>query len=316
MAENYMNQPGPIKKTRLKSRRAPRGRRKTLNNMSKAIWNKGKPLVEGAYNMAVPHLRKTVNNMKNKGATQLDNMRVPRVNNNSSWTDLRTSLNSSLMEKEIIDTEIDSGVFFRAVESFLVKYKDIPFPRDDIKRASHAVQGRDPGSALDGLLISLEKGITLKSIQAVFEYLFLDNIDQTDGGMDMGDDNTDGWQAVTKKKRLERLAGKGLALERQADISSKLLNESTLKRDINQYTRELNSILGKMAIYLTDVAEDGTLIVRLRDKFSALVEKHISTGHKIQNPFQGIMNVDYGAKKKKKKTKKTKKRSRKSGLFF
>jgi len=315
MAENYMKQPGPIKKTKRKPRRAPRGRRKTLSNMSKAIWKNGQPLVKGAYDMATPHIRRTMNTLKNKGAKQIENMRVPRVDNNSSWADLRTSLNSSLIDKGIIDDAIDISEYFRAVETFLKKYKDISFSKDDIKKASYALQGRDPGSALDGLLISLGEGISLKSIQAILEYLFLDNI-STDTDMDIEvDSETDGWTGVVKTKRLERLKDKGSALERQADISSKLLNGSTLNRDINQYTRELNSILEKMAVYLSDVAEDEKLIVRLRDKYSALVNEHQKTGHKIKSPFGALMGVDYGAKKKKKK-KKTKKRSRKSGFFF
>lgn len=320
-AKSYMNKPGPIKKrTRKKKRNGPNRRTMAINDMKKVAWEKGQPLIKGAYDMAAPYIRKTISAITDKGKKGLENFRIPELENKPSWVDLREALNEKLSGIGILDDEetIDISIFFRGAEDFLNKYKGIGISKKDINEAMWACKGKDPGSAMDSSMKqSLANGISVKSIGQVLEYLFHDKISPSTDDMEVEvDGESEGWSGAVEKKRLARLAREGRSLEVKADAVSQLLQTATLPRDVNQYTRELNQALHDIADYLKNKAEDGKLIHSLRDKFNSLANKQLSDGHKIKNPFTTLMDLDYGSKKKKKRTKKRKKHTKKKKGFF
>jgi len=295
----------PLKKTIRKGK--PRKKRdEAFKRMTKSAYDIGKPLVKGVYEASEPMVRSTISDMYNRGSKYakdfLEGKRVPKVANNPSWVDLKKPLNEKLYE--LGHGEIDVGIYMRGVEGFLNKYKDISFSKAEIKQAKYTVMGKDVGSAMEQYVeTAVEKGITVKTMIEIFEYLFSHKLSPDDDTEIDEDESDGGFTEVKEKKRLEALKKKMRRLEQKADTTSRALNTSKLKRDVARYTMTLNDAIQEIANHIAHEAEDYDLVTEVKDKYTALIKRHQDKGHNIIDPF-----VAKSKKKKKKKKKRTRRR--------
>jgi len=300
---------GPIKK---RTKRLDRG--KALREMTKSAYEFGKPFVKKAYEVGKPLVQDKMRDMYTRGLKYGQDLgesyRVPKVTNNPSWVDLRKSLNEKVFEMGITDKEIDIGVYLRGVEAFLNKYEGISFSKEEIKQAGHTLMGKDVGSAMENYMeTALKKGITVKTMIEIFEYLFSHKLSPEDDTEIEMDDSDQGFSEVKENKRLEALKKKMRRLEQKADTTSRALNTSKLKRDVVRYTMTLNDAIKEIANHIAHEAEDYDLVTEVKDKYTALIKRHQDKGHNVIDPFAAKSKKKKKKKKKKKQTKKnTKKR--------
>jgi hypothetical protein len=303
---------GPIKKRTIK--RLDRG--KALREMTKSAYEFGKPFVKKAYEVGKPLVQDKMRDMYTRGLKYGQDLgesyRVPKVTNNPSWVDLRKSLNEKLYEMGVTDKEIDIGVYLRGVEAFLKKYEGISFSSKEIKQAGHTLMGKDVGSAMENYMeTALKKGINVKTMIEIFEYLFNHKISpESDTEIEM-DDSDQGFPEVKEKKRLEALKKKMRGLEMKADTTSRALSSSKLPRDKIRFAGELNLALRAIADHISNEAEDDALVTEVMRKYNKLVVGHQKKGHKLTNYFANPLDMDQAQKKKKKLTRKHKRKSHK-----
>jgi len=297
----------PLKKTIRKGK--PRKKRdEAFKRMTKSAYDIGKPLVTGAYKASEPMVRSTISDMYNRGSKYakdfLEGKRVPKVANNPSWVDLNKPLNEKL--HDLGHGEIDVSIYMRGVEAFLDKYKDISFSKAEIKQAKYTVMGKDVGSAMEQYVeTAVKKGITVKTMIEIFEYLFSHKL-SPDDDIEIDEDESDGgFTEVKEKKRLEALKKKMRKLELKADTTSRALNASTLKRDVARYTMSLNDAIKEIVNHIAHEAEDYDQVTEVEKKYTSLIKRHQDKGHNVINPF-----VAKSKKKKKKQKKNTKKRKK------
>jgi hypothetical protein len=298
---------GPIKK---RTKRLDRG--KALREMTKSAYEFGKPFVKKAYEVSKPFVQNKMRNMYTRslkyGQDLGESYRVPRVTNNPSWVDLRKSLNKKLFEMGVTDKEIDIGIYLRGVEAFLKKYEGISFSPKDIKQAGHTLMGKDVGSAMEKYIeTALKKGITVKTMIEIFEYLFSHKLSPEDDTEIEMDESREGFSEVKEKKRLEALRKKMRRLELKADTTSRALSSSKLPRDKMRFTGELNLALKAIADHISNEAEDGGLVNEVMRKYNKLVVNHHKKGDKLTNYFVNPLDQSQAQKKKKKKRTKKKK---------
>ena len=309
MGKAYM-EPTPIKKLIKRPKRRQNRRNVALTKMRNTAWETGKPIFQSVYDMGKPYIRKTLKSISDKTMKGLENITYPSPPNKPSWVDLRHALSDKLQDVDILDDgdKIDINIFFRGVDAFLKKYKDTEISKKDINQAMWAIKGRDPGSALEASLKRVLKRISIKTIVTFFEYLFHEQISDLDTEMELDHDQDHrGFQDVVEKKRVERLAKAVIKLESNADRASSSLFSATLPRDKSRFTIELNHALKQIYDYIKDIAEDATIINRIRNKYNDLIIKHQDKEHDINNIFTELMDLDYGSKKKKKTKKKKRK---------
>ena len=297
----------PLKKTIRKGK--PRKKRdEAFKRMTKSAYDIGKPLVTGAYKASEPMVRSTISDMYNRGSKYakdfLEGKRVPKVANNPSWVDLNKPLNEKL--HDLGHGEIDVSIYMRGVEAFLDKYKGVSFSKAEIKQAKYTVMGKDVGSAMEQYVeTAVKKGITVKTMIEIFEYLFSHKL-SPDDDIEIDEDESDGgFTEVKEKKRLEALKKKMRKLELKADTTSRALNASTLKRDVARYTMSLNDAIKEIVNHIAHEAEDYDQVTEVEKKYTSLIKRHQDKGHNVINPF-----VAKSKKKKKKQKKNTKKRKK------
>ena len=301
----------PLKKTIRKGK--PRKKRdEALKRMTKSAYKIAKPLVTGAYKASEPMIRSTMSDMYNRGSKYakdfLEGKRVPKVSNNPSWVDLKKPLDEKL--HDLGHGEIDISIYMRGVEAFLNKYKDISFSKAEIKQAKYTVMGKDIGSAMEQYVeTAVKKGITVKTMIEIFEYLFSHKLSPDDDTEIDEDESDGGFTEVKEKKRLETLKKKMRKLEMKADTTARALNTSKLKRDISLYTMSLNDALKEIANHIAHEAEDYELVSEVQKKYTALIKEHKTKGHNIIDPF--VAQSKKNKKKKKKKQTKKRKKSKK-----
>jgi hypothetical protein len=309
----------PLKKTIRKNK--PRKKRdEAFKRMTKSVYEFGKPFVEKAYEVGKPMVQNKMRDIYTRslkyGQDLGESYRVPKVTNNPSWVDLRKSLNEKVFEMGVTDKEIDIGVYLRGVEAFLKKYESISFSKAEIKQAGHTLMGKDIGSAMENYMeTSLKKGITVKTMIEILEYLFSHKLSPGDDTEIEMSESGGRFPEVKENKRLESLKKKMRDLERKADTTSRALNTSKLPRDKIRFAGELNIALRAIADHISNEAEDGNLVTEVMVKYNKLVVDHKkdkSYGHKLTNYFANLLDKNKAQKKKKKK-KKTKRRKKHKG---
>ena len=301
----------PLKRSIRKGK--PRKKRdEAFKRMTKSAYDIGKPLAERLYKASKPMIKSTMSNMYDHTSKYakdfLEGKRVPKVANNPSWVDLKAPLDEKL--HDLGHGEIDVSIYMRGVEAFLDKYKGVSFSKAEIKQAKYTVMGKDVGSAMEQYVeTAVKKGITVKTMIEIFEYLFSHKLSPEDDTEIEMDDSDQGFSEVKENKRLEALKKKMRRLEQKADTTSRALNTSKLKRDVVRYTMTLNDAIKEIANHIAHEAEDYDLVTEVKDKYTALIKRHQDKGHNVIDPFAAKSKKKKKKKKKKKQTKKnTKKR--------
>ena len=173
--------------------------------------------------------------------------------------------------------------------------------------------GKDIGSAMEQYVeTAVKKGITVKTMIEIFEYLFSHKLSPDDDDIELVRilaESEQGFPEVKEKKRLEALKKKMRKLEMKADTTSRALDTSKLKRDISLYTMSLNDALKEIANHIAHEAEDYELVSEVQKKYTALIKEHKTKGHNIIDPF--VAQSKKNKKKKKKKQTKKRKKSKK-----
>ena len=301
----------PLKRSIRKGK--PRKKRdEAFKRMTKSAYDIGKPLAERLYKASKPMIKSTMSNMYDHTSKYakdfLEGKRVPKVANNPSWVDLKAPLDEKL--HDLGHGEIDVSIYMRGVEAFLDKYKGVSFSKAEIKQAKYTVMGKDVGSAMEQYVeTAVKKGITVKTMIEIFEYLFSHKLSPDDDTEIDEDESDGGFTEVKEKKRLEALKKMMRKLEMKADTTSRALNTSKLKRDVVRYTMTLNDAIKEIANHIAHEAEDYDLVTEVKDKYTALIKRHQDKGHNVIDPFAAKSKKKKKKKKKKKQTKKnTKKR--------
>jgi len=298
----------PLKRSIRKGK--PRKKRdEAFKRMTKSAYDIGKPLAERLYKASKPMIKSTMSNMYDHTSKYakdfLEGKRVPKVANNPSWVDLKAPLDEKL--HDLGHGEIDVSIYMRGVEAFLDKYKGVSFSKAEIKQAKYTVMGKDVGSAMEQYVeTAVKKGITVKTMIEIFEYLFSHKLTpEDDTEIEMGESD-EGFPEVKEKKRLEVLKRKMRDLERKADTTSKRLNMCKGKGEIVSWTMTLNDSLKEIANHIAHEAEDYDLVTEVKDKYTELIKIHKTKGHKVMDPFM----AETKKKRKKKKKKQTNKRKK------
>jgi hypothetical protein len=301
----------------------PKGPKKSLSkrlNRGKAVSSTAQ-----AFGSAVaPHLSSAMSSLQQKTGDaakyMYENLPEPGATMDELFYYSPLLIDMKTMFKRTdINVALSDKVFYDGMGEFLALHNQGPgsdlIGSEEITMVRNTLRGTLFHSRLPDecrILVASSKSVTktmmVKFLEAFFaEFIMSDGVNAASRApMSMGAPGS-GFSQVKEQKRLEKLVKDMRTLEQKADTTSQALHVSTLERDINRYTMELNDVLKKIYDHISDKSEDQDVVTKVMGKYNKLTVGHLKAGHDVHNYF-GSDDMDVAQKKKRSKRKKRSKK--------
>ena len=225
----------------------------------------------------------------------------------------------TMFKRTDIDVTLSDKVFYDGLREFFALYnqglgsdligsEEMTMVRNTLRGTLFHSRLPDECRILVGGSKSVTKTMMMQFLEVFFaEFIMAEGVDTASREpMDMGSPGR-GFAQVKEQKRLEKLVKDMRTLEHLSDTTSQALHVSTLERDINRYTMELNDVLKKIYDHISDKSEDQDVVTKVMGKYNKLTVGHLKAGHDVHNYF-GSDDMDVAQKKKRSKRKKRSKK--------
>ena len=236
------------------NRKMKRGRRGNKLERSKALRSMMGSMASGmssvgkmAYDTSMPIIEEAGRSVGKSVSKFVSENRVPRLSNNSAWTDLKGGLTEGLRNIGLLedDGNISPAIYFQSVEKFLDTHKDVQITPSDIRNVTTKLKNMDPDDEGDIRTEKMEgifkKGITHDSIIAALEYEFRKKINSSDD-MDIEPEPEpgQGFQSAKEKTSIRNKYNKIVALGQS--IETLINGRNTYKPNRPEY-KQLQSAI-------------------------------------------------------------------------
>lgn len=189
-----------------------------MSSLGRSAYSKGMPMIEEAGRSIGKSISKAISEY-----------RVPTVNNNATWVDLKKGLEKGLINLGLLDDEeIDPAIYFQSVERFLDIHKKAEINKVSERARDHINRVKDSFRAMPGMpgdpapVIMkriFENGITKDNIVSALEYAFHEILVE-DLDMDISTQSTpgSGFQVAREKTAKKQKMAKIVNLSRGIEI--------------------------------------------------------------------------------------------------